>query len=716
MPLAIPSPRRRWTLLLTLLAALSLAIQIACLLQLRDDPTITNPISDAKEYETLALNICRHAPAQHLPYFRPPLYPLFLATIMNACGLDIFPARIAQAGLGSLSCVLTALLGARLFSRRIGFTAGLLLALYGPFVFFNLRLFPLCLAIPAELLALLMIVPGNVESPGPGRWFTAGLFSGAAVLALPNMAVTLPVLLAAALFPVPHDNCAARPVRRAVLLLLGFALIILPVTARNLRLTGALVPVSANGGINLYIANNPDWRHTLSIRPGPDWEYLQKIPRRYGICSRAGADRWFYNAALSFMVAHPLEFIRGLITKASYLITARELPRTFDIYIHRDYAAILRILVWKTRFLAFPFGLAAPLAVLGMITARKRRNTYLINWYIAAYLASLVIFFPCARYRLPVIPLLLIYAAQAIFALLHRSRQSSRPLMAPLIALAVVFLIVNIPQQTPFDAFNARAEMHLLLGLRAVEAGDYARAESEYTHSLQCEPHFARAYNARGLLRLQHKDLPGAVRAFQSAVACRPNFAAAHLNLGSALLASGKTEAAASHFRTARTLQPFLAQAWDMEGIAAIAASHLWEALHLFFAAVQADRCRLESYDHILWILSTHPDQALHNRTVASHIAAQLRRLPGAASHPLTLDVLAAYLADIGEYRNAAALARRALMLADHGHYDPAWKRNLSRRLEIYLHGESFRNESLPPAQFDQPLQTDGPNPKDLSP
>src|SRR6185295_16902767 len=87
-------------------------------------------------------------------FYQAPLYPYLLGLIYAAAGRHLLLVRVVQALIGSASCALLVLAGARLFSRRTGLIAGLMLALYAPAIFFDgllqksvLDVFFVCLAL-----------------------------------------------------------------------------------------------------------------------------------------------------------------------------------------------------------------------------------------------------------------------------------------------------------------------------------------------------------------------------------------------------------------------------------------------------------------------------------------------------------------------------------------------------------------------------------------
>ena len=70
-------------------------------------------------------------------FYQAPLYPYFMGAIYAVAGHDVLAVRICQASSARSSCALIAHAAWRLFSKRAGIIAGLLLALYPPAIFFD---------------------------------------------------------------------------------------------------------------------------------------------------------------------------------------------------------------------------------------------------------------------------------------------------------------------------------------------------------------------------------------------------------------------------------------------------------------------------------------------------------------------------------------------------------------------------------------------------
>ena len=93
-------------------------------------------VGDATAYDAWAREIAAGDWLGHEVFYQAPLYPYFLAVVYAVAGPSAFAVRLVQAALGGASCVLLAAAGRRFFSRNVGLAAGLVLALYGPAIFF----------------------------------------------------------------------------------------------------------------------------------------------------------------------------------------------------------------------------------------------------------------------------------------------------------------------------------------------------------------------------------------------------------------------------------------------------------------------------------------------------------------------------------------------------------------------------------------------------
>src|SRR2546422_4498409 len=117
--------------------AVAFTLRIVHIWQMRNAPFFTLLVGDARGYDEWAQRIAGGDWIGRDVFYQAPLYPYFLASIYWIAGRSPTLVRIAQAVIGSCSCVLIAAAARRLFSARAGLLAGLMLAVYAPAIFFD---------------------------------------------------------------------------------------------------------------------------------------------------------------------------------------------------------------------------------------------------------------------------------------------------------------------------------------------------------------------------------------------------------------------------------------------------------------------------------------------------------------------------------------------------------------------------------------------------
>jgi hypothetical protein len=317
--------------------------------------------------------------------------------------------RLIQMAVGAAACVLLALAARRfLASRAAGLAAGLGLALYAPAVFFDgliqksvLDVFFVCLAI--------WLASRLVDAPERARWWLGlGVAMGGLSLTRENALVLVAVVLIWALAGDKGGEAAGRPraverrrappaqrARRAAALLLGLALVLLPVAARNYAVGGGFHLTTSQFGPNLYIGNNPNADGTYaSLRFGrgaPEYERqdateLAEVATRRRL-SPAEVSRYWSDRALDFMTTRPGAWLALMGRKFLLLWNATEMLDTESQQSYAEWSGVLRALGRVGHF-----GVLVPLALVGLwATWPDRRRLWVLYGMLAAYAASVLI-------------------------------------------------------------------------------------------------------------------------------------------------------------------------------------------------------------------------------------------------------------------------------------------------------------------------------------
>ena len=158
-------------------------------------------------------------------------------------------------------------------------------------------------------------------------------------------------------------------------------------------------------------------------------------------------------------------------------------------------------------------------------------------------------FYVFARYRFPLVPFLVLFAAAGLASVPRfvRTRSISRSALAFVPVLAVA-ICANWPILST-DLMQAVTENNL--GVALEEEGRLDEATDHYRRAIALEAGYAPAYNNMGTALRAKGNLDEAVSVYERALALRPDFADAHYNLANALLEQRKPDAAVDHFRRA---------------------------------------------------------------------------------------------------------------------------------------------------------------------
>ena len=369
----------------------ALALRVSVIAELQPLPLFRTPQLDSLEYLEWAE---RYAAGDFSWPARPshgPGYPMFLGAILAATG-SLAAARVVQAVVGALTCVLVYSIALRSFGRRAATAAGLLAAAYAPLILADV-------SILAEGL-LVFLLAAALRLSQSERWTAigaAGLALGSAAIVRPTALAVLPLVLWAV--------WRARPSPKALALFLAaVAYPLAPAMLHTWRETGQIVLVQAGGGMNTYIGNSPKHDGTAWARPGGEWDALQGAAWRAGLVKPAEEDSFYLRQLRREIVEEPLGFARVLASKAMWLIQDEEVRDSHSFHFFAAESAVLR---WTLRF-----GVLLALAVAGVVVAPRR--DLVLPVYLLIMALTVVALVAGSRYRLPVVLPLFVYGGVAI--------------------------------------------------------------------------------------------------------------------------------------------------------------------------------------------------------------------------------------------------------------------------------------------------------------
>jgi tetratricopeptide (TPR) repeat protein len=595
--------------------ALALLVRLLHIWQIRAAPFFAALMGDSHGYDEWAQRIAHGDWLGHEVFYQAPLYPYLLGTIYAIAGRHLLLVRIVQIIIGSASCALLALAVARLFSRKAGVVAGLMLALYAPAIFFDgllqksvLDVFFVCLGLwliarittnHAELAEHAEKKPSLRSLRSTSSWLWLGLAMGGLALTRENALVFIVIILSWTLVGAGHRRTPNHERRtsnverleRAALFLAGLAVVLVPVAARNTYVGGGFYITTSQFGPNFYIGNNPAADGTYqSLRFGrgaPEYERQDATDLAEKALGRklspADVSSFWTDKALDFITRRPGQWLTLMARKFALLWNATEMLDTESQEAHAEWSWPLRI-----GGLFGHFGVLVPLALLGVvITWPMRSRLWIFYAMTLAYAASVLLFYVFARYRYPLVPLLMMFAAAGLVAVpaLVRSRFVPGGAWTPA-AIALVAVFANWPILST-TLMRAVTETNLAVALQA--EGRLDEATDHYRRAIALRPEYAPAYNNLGTALRAKGRLDEAIATYQQALGLRPEYAEAHYNLANALSDAGRPAEAAEHFRVALRTIRGSADVHNNLGIALMGQGNAAEAIAEFRAAVQLE-------------------------------------------------------------------------------------------------------------------------------
>ncbi len=527
------APARRDWLLFGGIVLLALGLRCIYISQWRHCPIFDYPVIDEAYHDDWARAIV--AGRQYVPtaYFRAPLYPFVLAGIYAVMGPSYLNPRLVQALLSALMCGVLFDMGRRLFGRVVGVMAGVAAASYWTLIFFDGELLIPPLPLFLNIVMLWLLVRG-MQSPHWAWFAAAGVMLGLSAVARPNVLLFGPAAVGWLL--VLHRGAWRRALVCCAWLTAGCLAAVLPVTIRNYVVGGEFVLIASQGGLNFYIGNNPesDGRTAIAPRGALDFwgSYDHAIAEAELALGRklkaSEVSDYYYDRGWEFIRTQPSLALALTWLKVRLFWTSWEIANNKNIYFWT--ARFAPVMKW----LPVSFGIVGPLGLLGLVLCWRRRALELFPlWgFVLVYMASIVPFFCNKRYRLPVVPVLILLAAYATWEAWHAlrgRRWKSTAIGAALLALAVVFVHAPVPvslQPLPpgvpnrFRPPNEHEDFlsMILLGQVYEAKNQPAAALAEYRRALARAPGDVEAAFRLGAVLIKLNRLPEGLEDFRRVV------------------------------------------------------------------------------------------------------------------------------------------------------------------------------------------------------
>lgn len=596
---------------------LAVLLRVVWALQMRESPYFLDPQLDQRFFVEWGRSVANGEGLGDAPFVRAPLYAWYLGGVFRLFGEDLLIARLIQCGLGSVGVYLMFLVGRRVFSIRAGLVSAFLAATYWVFLYYDNELLRASACIPLNLLAILLTLRA-AEGP-QRRGLVSGVAWGVSVLLRPQVLLCLPFV----------GIWLARTRRSsALLLLIGAALPILPVTAYNVLAGGDVVLVSSEAGSTFWTANHPGADGVATEPPGIRRDYRGLIEDFHTLAEReegrvlrpSESSMYWMRQTWRAAAKDPLHFLAHLSRKTRIFLTDWEFGNPEEpLFFAERYAPLVR-------WLPLSFGMILGLSLLGAIVAPRRKGFGLILSFAAIYSAGVILFMISSRYRLPVVPFLLLLAGPALVWLTQRflARDKGKAILG--LAGSLVIFAISSNLETPKGA--AEANGLWWLGLSEYRHGNSGEAEKLFREAIVLREDFPHLHSSLGYALLAQGENQGAIVELRRAAELDPQDVNALLRLGAVLRQEGELQTAEGFARRAIALAPWLPEGWFTMGRIHLARGEQSEAMTALKRAIENDPNHFEAA-FTLGVLALESGEAVAAAQYLELALNSTRMLPG---------------------------------------------------------------------------------------
>ena len=537
---------------------LAVAVRMLYLYEIYDNPFFRHLLIDESSYDRWGRQIAAGEWLGKEVFYQDPLYPYFLGVIYSVIGRDFLWVRMIQLLLGSATCVFIYLLGKSFFDARTGLVAGIIAALYRPFFYFEAMFLKTFLGIFLLCAFLLMLVVARKR-----RWFlmwvAAGLVLGLLVLARSNS-----LALVAGVFLWLFATDRKTEVFRQKLIsfggfAVGLAIIVTTVFARNYIVGKDVVVLTSQAGQNFYIGNNPQndngrYRPPIYIRPHPKYEqkdFRSWAKRSAGReLSPSEASAFWFGKAFGYIAEEPGHWIGLMWTKFRLFWNWYEVPDNQNFYFFSQYSLLLR--------LPLPdFRVVAALGLCGMALCLSQwRKALLPYMVVVLYSGTVILFYIFARYKLPVVPGLILFGAFFLTALpgiVAERKYLKLGAIAVFMAGSLAFLSMAV---TPGDLVIDNANAYCRLGSVYLSEEKLDDALAAYEEASIIAPFYWAAHYGLGETYERGEEKTTALTSYEQAAKLNPTNPDIHVRIAQIYLQRQEYEKSAAEFGKAVKYEP----------------------------------------------------------------------------------------------------------------------------------------------------------------
>jgi 4-amino-4-deoxy-L-arabinose transferase-like glycosyltransferase len=530
---------------------IALLVRLIVMFETADVPTVRHLIGDAAGYMAWAVRLADGAWIGEASFYQAPLYPYILGVLFKFFGSSVFVVRFAHCVWGACGCALMAVAGGRLFGHRVGWVSGLMMALYMPAVYYDgvIQKASVSLFLCAGVVAGIVVYQRGQRR---GALFVLGATVGLLCLTRENALLWL-VVIGAWVFVKNNLRGVVGRMSDGATYGTGALMILAPALVHNVYVSGSWSLTTSQSGPNFFIGNSveADGRyrplvrgHETPVCERTDAARLASQDEGRALSPREVSSYWM-RRAWDDIARDPVRWLGLCGRKMVMTINAYEVADGDSWYVHARSSVLLRWLgsVWH-------FGLLFPLGVFGMVSAWRSRHS--VGIYVALLVTMILgvsAFFVLGRYRLPLVPVLVPFAAFGVVALADQIRSRRFQVGMGGAILSVVALVVSnwgIHDERRLDALAA-----MNAGVALAQVGDVGAGQKLFAAAVAVHPDSAEANLNLALSLAVQERFKEAIPYYRQALRIAPAMPGLHFNLAVALERTGDAAAALAQYERA---------------------------------------------------------------------------------------------------------------------------------------------------------------------
>jgi 4-amino-4-deoxy-L-arabinose transferase-like glycosyltransferase len=489
-------------------------------------------------------------------FHQSPAYPYFVASLLAVSNNSVEFVLMVQLLIGAIYPVAVFWLARRLFDSRASLAAAAMTAAYGPFIYHQGVLLRDWLIPITHTLMLLSLL--KAQETQRGRWWlAAGMTLGLANLFKPTILLFIPLVLGWIAWQARWIFRLA--VLRCTLVVLGVFLCLSPVILRNLLVGVNPLAMSTRAAVTFIIGNAADGDPVGWFIPPPSMKTI--LERSDG---RLVPTMW---ETLKTYEGDYRRFLQFQFLKLKGLVNPYEIPNSDNFNYGAEISPLLRVTPG--------FGVVFCLGLGGLLWLRPSGSAHRLFWLFLLATCVSLWFGPIrARYRLPLVPILMIYGSALVIRGydFFRHREWAPLGKASAICASLAFVQYGPLALTDWHLYLLGND-YLIVAHRYVDEGRYDRAVKEIARwhtrvrtmpgsddvviGLSVIEGDYRSLWAKTLLKEgREKEAKQQVAFAATAYAAAPTFSLAHFNLGILYFRLGDRVRARAEFERYLSMEP----------------------------------------------------------------------------------------------------------------------------------------------------------------